>query len=132
MLGCTETITAVTRLYDPETRTDSYRCRVLRGASWYARAEHALTDAGLQAARLYKVRLPLENAGGYCPPHEYDPAVPETWTLRPGDKLVRGVLPSCTEAEFAALARTREAFTVLDVHDNLARPACPHLYIEGA
>lgn len=132
MLGCTETITAVMRYYDPETRADSYRCRVLQGASWYARSRCATAGNGLQAARLYQVRLPRENAGGYCPPCEYDPDASESWTLRPGDKLARGALPSCTGEEFAALARTREAFTVLDVHDNLSRPANPHLYIEGA
>lgn len=131
MVKANELITVINRYQTPD-RLDVYRCHTIQGVSWYAQNKYAVDDSGLKAAKLYKVRIPKENAPGYLPPGEYQAAgAPEdTWTLRPGDKIVRGVVETIAGAKFAALTRTHEAFVVLDAHVN-EYGFNPHYYVEG-
>lgn len=111
MLGCTETITVINLRSDPETGEDLQTEAVVAGVSWHGETRAVMTTGGLVSASVYRIRIPKEAAGEYLPPARF---AGEGWTLRRGDTVARG----------------GERYTVLNVHDNLSRPANPHLYLE--
>ena len=119
MLNANETITVI-----HHTRTadgDTYTCHTFTG-SWFAQLRSAVTTGGLQSARTVRARIPAapDSAGAAL-----------LRTFAPGDRMIRGKRETCTAREFAALGRTGEGFSVLDIHDN-TRAIPPHFYLEGA
>lgn len=131
MLKATENVTVINRT--TENGIDVYHCHILQGVSWYGQNKYSPNTGGLKAAKLYKIRIPAALLKGYIDPDQYTIAPDKTglWTLAPGDKILLGQRGTITGVEFAALARTATACTVLDVHKNLYG-LNQHIYIEGA
>ena len=100
--GCDKTVTIVHLEYDGEADEDKRTETVLHGCSWYSNVKASVSNSGLDAACLYKCRIPLEAAGEAEPP------------------MARGNKIRCGQDEG----------TILAIHDNRSRPA-PHWYIEA-
>lgn len=117
MLHASEAITVIHHVR--ESDKDTYTCRTFSG-SWYEQLRTAVTTGGLQSARTVRVRIPAEQSSGST----------LLDFISPGDRMLRGIMASCTSAEFAALGRNHQAAAVLAVHDN-TRAIPPHIYLEG-
>lgn len=120
MLKANEALTVVHRVKLADG--DNYACWQFTG-SWYRQNKVTVGSSGLQAAQLVKCRIPIWGMGST-----------ELGRLRlvsGGDKVLRGTLSECDGKTFAALGRTHEAATILDVHIN-EDVANPHVYLEGA
>jgi hypothetical protein len=79
------------------------------------------------------VRLPP--AAGYLPYAQWARLPPGEkaahWTLKRGDKLIKGTVPRLTEAEYTALEKSHICCTVAAVSDN-REPLLPHFHVEGS
>lgn len=122
-------VTVVNLVHDIRTEADTPVCKVLAGCSW---REIQTTQSG-DPQRVVHVRLPP--AAGYVPYAQWAklPAAEKAahWTLKRGDKLVRGAVPRLTEAEYTALEKTHICCTVAAVSDN-REPLLPHFHVEGS
>lgn len=83
MLACTEMVTLIHPIRGDDS--DTYRCTVIRGASWYRKAVIATDGDGAKPVPVCKVRVPAGN-------------MPEGVIPSEGDYLVRGVLESVQRA----------------------------------
>lgn len=133
---CKETITVVNAQVDPETGYDRYYATVISGASWYCEIAAAVDASGLKATDKFTIRIPEDaDFGGktYVDPIPYATASPsDTFTLRSGDTIVRGVADG-EDLSPAALRRSyAEVATVLGVTDNRRAPCAPHWKVVGA
>ena len=94
-------VTVVNLVHDVKTETDTPVCKVLAGCSW---RETQTTQSG-DPQRVVHVRLPP--AAGYLPYAQWTklPAAEKAahWTLKRGDKLIKGTVPRLTESEYTAL-----------------------------
>ena len=122
-------VTVVNLIHDIETETEIPVCKVLPGCSW--REKRRVT--GGDPARVVHVRLPP--AAGYLLYAQWAKLSPEEkaahWTLKRGGKLIKGVVSTLTEAEFAALEKTHTCCTVAEFSDN-REPLLPHFHVEGS
>lgn len=55
MLGCTETVTLIRHIKQPQG--DAYDCVVIRGASWFAKTETVNTVKGITTGNVLKCRI---------------------------------------------------------------------------
>lgn len=113
MLACTETVTLVHPIRGDDS--DSYRCTVIRGASWYRKAVVSLSVDGAKPVSVCKVRVPKEN-------------MPESVSPEEGDYLVRGELTKVNRAP--ADLEEREYTLLTSVGDN-CRGRFPHWSLSG-
>ncbi len=122
-------VTVVNLVHDTRTEADTPVCKVLAGCSW---RETQTTQSG-DPRRVVHVRLPP--AAGFLPYAQWAklPAAEKAahWTLKRGDKLVKGTVPRLTEAEYTALEKTHNCCTVAAVSDN-REPLLPHFHVEGS
>ena len=110
-------------------KKETYERTVIRGVSWFSKYKTALTDKGLVGANEASIRIPVSaTAEGkqYTPPHLYDTADPaESWTLRPGDWIVKGV----AEGEFSEVTRGNEdALQIKAACDRRDERLSPHTH----
>lgn len=121
-------VTVVNLVHDVKTETDTPVCHVLTGCSW---RETQTTQSG-DPQRVVHIRLPP--AAGYVPYAQLAklPAAEKAahWTLKRGDKLIKGTVPRLTEAEYTALEKSHICCTVAAVSDN-REPLLPHFHVEG-
>lgn len=112
MLVCTETITLVQQ--EEGVESDTYRCTVIDGASWYDRAKVVLQEHGLTALRETKIRIPEQ----VLPPGVFP---------QEGDFVVRGATSEITQIVELA---DYEAIRVMAVGDN-RRGRLSHVLVIG-
>lgn len=119
MLHCDKLITIVHREPAPRGSApgDSYTCFTVNG-SWYEKNKATVTESGLKTARFVQCRIPT-------------PSLELLRTLKRGDKLLKGELRKADSTVFAALGRTHNAVTILDIHDN-THAVHSHVYLEGS
>lgn len=133
---CKETITVVNAQVDPETGYDRYYATVISGASWYCEIAATVDASGLKAADKFTIRIPEDaDFGGkaYVDPIAYATASPaDTFTLRSGDTIVRGVADGADLSPAALRRSYAEVATVLGVTDNRRAPRAPHWKVVGA
>ena len=88
-------ITLYNHRMNKETRLDEWHRTVLKGVHFYVDHKVAVGDKGLNGADVYKIRIPETAAcqKGYVPESEFLSleGEPESWTLRKGDVVVRGI-----------------------------------------
>ena len=122
-------VTVVNLVHDVKTETDTPVCHVLPGCSW---REKQGTQSG-DPQRVVHIRLPP--AAGFLPYAQWTklPAAEKAahWTLKRGDKLIKGTVPRLTETEYAALEKSHICCTVAAVSDN-REPLLPHFHVEGS
>ena len=122
-------VTVVNLVHDVKTETDTPVCHVLPGCSW---REKQGTSGG-DPQRAVHIRLPP--ATGYLPYAQWAklPAAEKAahWTLKRGDKLIKGTVPRLTETEYIALEKSHICCTVAAVSDN-REPLLPHFHVEGS
>lgn len=90
-----DTLTIYNR-YSAGRDGDRWSRTVIRGVSWYKAAESSITSAGFMSVEVHKIRIPVtaqaEGGKTYIPAAEFADADKEMhWTVRLGDKVVRGV-----------------------------------------
>jgi|GEM_PF-666534 len=118
-------ITLYNALYDEDAGYDNYKRTVLSGVSWFSRTQTSVSsDGGLLAANEITVRIPGEICDGYVAPKDYTGAS-GTWTLQPGDIIVKGAVPD-ENPRPAELKAKYEMMTIVGVTDNRAGKG-PHL-----
>ncbi len=122
-------VTVVNLVHDVKTETDTPVCHVLPGCSWREKQG----TSGCDPQRVVHIRLPP--AAGYLPYAQWArlPAAEKAahWTLKRGDKLIKGTVPRLTEAEYTALEKSHICCTVAAVSDN-REPLLPHFHVEGS
>lgn len=122
-------VTVVNLVHDVKTETDTPVCKVLAGCSW---RETQTTQSG-DPQRVVHIRLPP--AAGYLPYAQWAklPAAEKAahWTIKRGDKLIKGTVPRLTETEYTALEKSHICCTVAAVSDN-REPLLPHFHVEGS
>jgi len=119
------TVTLYNALYDEDAGYDTYKRTVLSGVSWFSRTQTSVSsDGGLLAANEITVRIPGEICDGYVAPKDYTGAS-GTWTLQPGDIIVKGAVPD-ENPRPAELKAKYEMMTIVGVTDNRAGKG-PHL-----
>ena len=126
-------ITVYNRLYDPLVKLYRYRRTVIKGVWWHSDNRAAIQAGGVQAADLYKVRIPAHaDFGGaeYVPPWAYTGA-DDTWTLQADDYICRGAMDTEIEKPADLLKQSgRQVFKVTGWADNRFG-GLPHWRIEG-
>lgn len=90
-----DTMTIYNR-YSAGREGDRWTRTVICGVSWHKSAESTLTSAGFVSAEVHRIRIPVtaaaEQGKTYVPASEFAGADKEMhWTVRLGDKVVRGV-----------------------------------------
>ena len=122
-------VTVINLVHDVKTETDTPVCKVLAGCSW---REKQGTSGG-DPQRAVHIRLPP--ATGYLPYAQWAklPAAEKAahWTLKRGDKLIKGTVPRLTETEYIALEKSHICCTGAAVSDN-REPLLPHFHVEGS
>ena len=131
----TETVTVINAHLDPAEALDTYHATVISGVSWYATVATAVSDDGLKGADKYTIRIPVDaDFGGktFVEPSKYDAASPnESFTLRPGDHIVRGAVDGDVSPS-ALQKRQYRVVTILGVTDDRRAPNAKHWKVVGA
>lgn len=125
-------VTIYNAYLDPETRLDSYRRTVIRGVWFYVDHKVAIDSDGLNAADVFKVRIPAgADTGGaeFVPPWEYTGAE-GTWTLQADDYVVRGICENEIERPADLKKWKTPAFRINSWSDNRFG-GLPHWRIGG-
>lgn len=123
------TITLYNAFFDCGADYDTYKRTVLTGVSWFSRTQTTVAgDGGLLAANEFIVRIPCELCGSYVAPKDYTGAA-GTWTLRPGDIIVKGEAAE-ENPRPADLKKLYEMLTVVGVTDNRTGRG-PHIKVVG-
>lgn len=105
-------------LYDRDAGYDTYKRTALSGVSWFSRTQTAVAgDGGLLAANEFILRIPGELCGGYVVPKDYTGA-PGTWTLQPGDIIVKGETTEESPRPADLKKKYPDMMTVVGVTDN--------------
>ena len=112
MLACTETITLVQQ--EEGVESDTYRCTVIDGVSWYDRAKAVLQEHGLTAMRETKIRIP-------------ESVLPPGVFPQEGNFIVRGEVSEITQITGLA---DYVSIRVMAVGDN-RRGRLPHVLVIG-
>lgn len=119
-----KSITIYNRLYDSESRLDTWKHTFIGDVSFYADNKVALDTDGLSSADVYKIRIPGETPG-YVESDKYTGAK-GTWTLQKDDYIVLG--------KGAAIETPKDleagAIRINSFSDN-RRGATPHIRIGG-
>lgn len=126
-------VTIYNAYLDPETRLDSYRRTVIRGVWFYVDHKVTVDSDGLNAADVFKVRIPASaDTGGaeFVPPWEYTGAE-GTWTLQEDDYVVRGIHEEEIERPAELKKWKSPAFRINSWSDNRFG-GLPHWRIGGA
>lgn len=101
--------TVYNRLYDPITRLDTWKRHQILGVFWSNRKGANTIKSGMSACDSVQVFIPL-SVSGYVDPKSYTGAE-GTWTLQPGDKIVRELI----DEDFTKITELEKSYR--DVHD---------------
>ena len=126
-------VTVYNAYLDPVTRLDSYRRTIIRGVWFYVDNKVTVDSDGLNAADVFKVRIPAgADTGGavFVPPWEYTGAE-GTWTLQADDYVVRGIQEEEIERPADLQKWKAQAFRINSWSDNRFG-GLPHWRIGGA
>lgn len=113
-------ITIYNRYYDKKTGYDIYRRTIIRDVWFFVDNKVQITESGVLAANIYKVRIPVNaDAGGavYVLPGEYTGA-DQTWTIQADDYVCRGVSEQEIEKPSDLRKETGQVFKVTSWSDN--------------
>jgi len=111
-------VTLYNALYDQDAGYDTYKRTVLSGVSWFARTQTTVSgDGGLLAANEVTLRIPGELCDGYVTPKEYQGGA-GTWTLQPGDLIVKGEGPEATMRPADLQKAYPDMMTIVGTTDN--------------
>ncbi len=113
MLACTETVTLVHPIRGDDS--DSYRCTVIHGASWYRKAVISISVDGAKPVPVCKARVPEKN-------------MPEGIFPKEGDYLVRGKLSAVLRVPVDLEGRE---YMMLTTVGNNRRGRFPHWFLSG-
>ncbi len=114
------TITIYNAFYDSLSGYDICKRTVVEGVSWHGQTKTTVAgDGGLVAADEFVVRIPSELCGKYVEPKAYTGAV-GTWTLCPGDIVVKGAAKEENPRPKELFDKYSEVLTVVGVTDNRA------------
>lgn len=133
-----ETITLYNARLDQEQDCTVYEKTVIHGVSWYGSVQTAIGDSGLKSANVFTVRIPADaDFGGkeYCDAGSYTEAgdVSRLFTLKPGDLIVKGVVPDSAGTPAQIHKKYPEvSFTIKGVTDNNRAPNAKHWKVVGA
>lgn len=117
MFRADRTVTLYNACLDTETGYDVYKRTELTGVSWFSRVQTTVSgDGGLLAANETTVRIPGEICGGYVEPKVYS-GMAGTWTLHPGDIIVKGEASEASPRP-AELKAKYEIMTIVGVTDS--------------
>ncbi|MEG2350712.1 MAG: DUF6751 family protein [Hungatella sp.] len=124
-------ITVYNRYYDRKKGYDTYRRTVIRGVWFFVDHKVQITESGVLAADIYKVRIPLSADTGcvYVPSNEYTGAE-TTWTLQADDYVCLGVLNREIEKPAELKKETNQVFKITSWSDNRFG-TLPHWRIGG-
>lgn len=88
-------ITIYNRRYDKNTRLDVWQKTVIKDVWFYVDHKVNIGDKGLNAADVYKIRIPVspERENTYLPEDEFVKKIDTSnyWTLQNGDIAVKGI-----------------------------------------
>ena len=132
---CNDTITIFNRKVNIEKGWDMYIPTVISGVSWFGDVATNIGDKGLNAANLFKVRIPMDaDFGGktYVDPIQYseEPIISGMFTIANGDIIVKAAVTDDT-LKPAQLKERYPYITVLGVTDNRRAPNAPHFKVVG-
>lgn len=126
-------ITVYNRYYDKFFKLYKYRRTVIKGVWWHSDNRVSIQSEGVQAADLYKVRIPVHadfDGAVYVPPWDYTGAE-GAWTLQADDYICRGALDVEIEKPADLKKQSgRQVFKVTSWADNRFG-GLPHWRIEG-
>ena len=126
-------VTIYNTYVDPVTRLETYHRTVIRGVWFFVDNKVAIDADGLNAADVYKVRIPANaDTGGaiFVQPWEYT-GERGTWTLQPDDYVVRGIIDQDIEQPVELKKWKRQVFRINSWSDNRFGGS-PHWRIGGA
>lgn len=133
---CNETVTVFNKKLDADKGWDIYIPTVIRGVSWYSTISSAIDSAGLHAANVFTIRIPVDaDFGGksYIDPIAYADEVitAGVFTLANGDIIVKAeIYDELTPAQLKE--QHYEYCTILGVTDNRRAPNAPHFRVVGS
>lgn len=113
-------ITIYNRHYNRANGYDEYRRTIVRGVWFFVDNKVQITESGVFAADIYKVRIPADaDTGGviYVPPEEYT-GLDGTWTIQADDYVCRGVLIQEIDKPAELKKESRQVFKVTSWSDN--------------
>lgn len=112
-------ITIYNRYFNPTTRLDSYQRTVLQGVFWDDKKAVNRIQSGLQDADEVLIIIPfsVNSDKQYISPKEFEKLEDRTgyFTLREGDRVVRGVIDFEITGKVSDLDKKYEAFTITSV-----------------
>ena len=112
-----DTVTVYNK-YRDETGAEKWSRAVVGGAHWESSRGRVARNTGEVGADAVRVFIQKAGADGYVSPLGFDGSVPGSWTLRGGDKLVRGVCGYEIERSASELSRVSDqVMTVSNVDD---------------
>lgn len=118
MRNAENTVTIYNAFYDSTSGYDVYMRTVITGVSWFSRTlTNVVGDGGLISANEFTVRIPEELCSGYVDPKSYTGVV-STWTLRPGDIIVKGTATENNPLPKDLFKAYSDIFTVVGVTDS--------------
>lgn len=113
-------ITVYNRHYDREKGYDIYRRTVIRSVWFFVDNKVQITESGVLAADIYKVRIPVsaDTEGSiYVPPDKYAGAE-HTWTLQADDYVCRGICELEIEKPAELKKEISQVFKITSWSDN--------------
>ena len=110
-------LTIVNKVFNDETREDSYIATYVTDASWYADFKAGIGENGLKSGDVYKVRIPYEESTNDI-------------KVAKGSIVVRGFINVSENDTPKSIMKDREAFIVTSFSYNL-RGTLKHLRIFG-
>lgn len=134
MFLCNETITLYNARYDAENDYDVYEKTVISGVHWFSETVSAVESSGLKAANKVTIRIPItaDFAGkSYVDRISYGNNPDTTFTLAPGDIIVRGSASENHPLPKDLKMSHAEFITILGVTDMTSAPNAPHWKVVG-
>ena len=108
--------TVFNRYVDKTEHIEKYKRTVLRGVFWEDTKAVNVIKSGMSDADSAAIYIPFRN--GYKPPLEWEKNAPEGFTLRPGDRVVKGEIAfSGTMAELSKQFDSVLTITSVDTCD---------------
>jgi len=112
-------ITIYNRYFNPTTRLDSYQRTILQGVFWDDKKAVNRIQSGLQDADGVLIIIPfsVNSDKQYISPKEFEKLEDRTsyFTLREGDRVVRGAIDFEITGKVSDLDKQYEAFTITSV-----------------
>lgn len=118
--------------YNPDTGLDEIVRTFVPAASWYAVKGSTIGSMGQTGKDGYYVRIPVRHLYNYIPPAYFaDSTLEGKWTIKTGDKVIRGSVELTEGQTLGDIERTHEeVFTVTGYADD-RRGDLQHLKVVG-